>query len=105
MPKYMKPDTALARLVEDDGAPVGLRVRALRALNHPTLVLLRRLLVDTATRTVPVPSRLKAIAALKFASEVEFRKVRARKGGPDGRRNGRPNGRRQESAANPLGIS
>jgi hypothetical protein len=80
MSKFMNPDTALKRLVEDDAAPVGSRVRALRQLAHPPLCLLRRLLVDTAKRTKPVPSRLLAIAALKYAFEVEVRKLK-RKGG------------------------
>jgi hypothetical protein len=96
MPKFMKVSTALARLVEDDAAPVGARVRALRQLDHPPLVLLRRLLVDTAKRAIPVPPRVKAVAALKYAHEVQLRKIRASKGGR------RP---RQESVTNPLGIS
>jgi hypothetical protein len=91
----MSPKTALARLVEDDGAPVGSRVRALRQLEHPPLILLRRLLVDTAKRTIPVPSRLKAIATLKFATEVQLRKHRkAAKIEP----------RRKNNGANALGI-
>ena len=44
MPKFMQPETALARLVEDEGAPVADRVRALRMLAHPPLCMLRRLL-------------------------------------------------------------
>jgi hypothetical protein len=42
MPKFMSVSTALSRLVEDDAAPVGSRVRALRQLDHPPLALLRR---------------------------------------------------------------
>jgi hypothetical protein len=71
--------TALQRLVEDDAAPVGARCRALRQLDHPPLVLLRRLLVDTDKRTRPVPSRLKAVATLAYAREVQLRKHRPRK--------------------------
>jgi hypothetical protein len=78
MPKFMKVSTALARLAEDDAAPVGARVRALRQLDHPPLALLRRLLVDT-TRTVPIPSRLKAVATLAYARELQLRKHRPRK--------------------------
>jgi hypothetical protein len=78
MPKFMSVSTALARLVEDDAAPVGSRVRALRQLDHPPLALLRRLLVDT-TRTVPIPSRLKAVATLAYARELQLRKHRPRK--------------------------
>jgi hypothetical protein len=79
MPKFMSVTTALARLVEDDAAPVGSRVRALRQLDHPSLSMLRRLLVETSKRTVPVPSRLKAVAALAFARELQLRKHRPRK--------------------------
>jgi hypothetical protein len=78
MPKFMSVSTALSRLVEDDAAPVGSRVRALRQLDHPPLALLRRLLVDT-TRTVPIPSRLKAVATLAYARELQLRKHRPRK--------------------------
>jgi len=95
MPKFMNVSTALQRLVEDDAAPVGARVKALRQLDHPPLTLLRRLLVDTAKRTVPVPSRLKAIAALKFAHEVQFRK---------GRKAARVEPRQKKNSANALGI-
>ena len=95
MPKFMSVSTALARLVEDDGAPVMSRCKALQQLAHPPLSLLRRLLVDTAKRTIPVPSRLRAIAALKFAHEVQFRKIKAAQGG---RR------QKQESSTNALGI-
>ena len=31
----MLPETALSRLVEDDNAPIGARVKALEQLNHP----------------------------------------------------------------------
>jgi len=95
MPKFMSVSCALRRLVEDANAPVGARVRALRQLAHPPLVLLRRLLVDTDKRTIKVPSRLLAVATLKYAAEVEFRKIKKSKSG--GRR------QRQESA-NALGI-
>jgi hypothetical protein len=95
MPKFMLASTALCRLVEDASAPVGARVRALRQLDHPTLALLRRLLVDTDKRAIPVPSRLLAVAALKYAHEVQLRKIKASKSGR------RP---RQASAANVLGI-
>lgn len=95
MPKFMSVSTALARLVEDDGAPVMARSKALQQLAHPPLTLLRRLLVDTAKRTIPVPSRLRAIAALKFAHEVQCRKIKAAQGG---RR------QKQESSTNALGI-
>jgi hypothetical protein len=79
MPKFMKVSCALARLVEDANAPVGARVRALRQLDHPSLALLRRLLVDTAKRAVPVPSRLFAVATLAYARELQLRKHRPSK--------------------------
>ena len=58
VPKFMQPETALARLAEDDQAPVMARVQALRQLVHPPLCLLRRLLVDSAKRTPQVLDRL-----------------------------------------------
>jgi len=77
MPKFMRPETALARLAEDDEAPVSARVQALKQLAHPPLCLLRRLLhrSRTADRT-PVPSKVLAVAALKYAHEVALRKAR-----------------------------
>lgn len=84
--------TALARLVEDDGAPVGSRVRALRQLDDPPLSMLRRLLVESAKRTVPVPARLKAVAALAYARELQLRKHRPHKR------------KTAEHSANALGI-
>jgi hypothetical protein len=74
--KFMLPETALARLVEDPGATVADRVRALRLLDHPPLVMLRRLLHRSHSSPDRVPSRLLAAAALAFAKEVAFRKVR-----------------------------
>ena len=94
--KYMSIETALARLVEDDSAPVGARVRALRQLAHPELSMLRRLLVDTAKRIKPVPSRLLAVATLAYAREIQFRK--GRKAANVGQRQKKDNG------ANALGI-
>jgi hypothetical protein len=79
MPKFMSVSTALARLVEDDAAPLMARCKALRQLDHPPLALLRRLLVDTAKRTVTVPSRLRAVAALAYARELQLRKHRPHK--------------------------
>jgi hypothetical protein len=75
MSKFGSPVTFLKRLVEDDSAPCAARVLALKQIDHPPLCLLRRLLVKTA-RTKPVPSRLLALAALKYAREVAFRKLR-----------------------------
>jgi hypothetical protein len=67
MSKFMSPEKALQRLVEDTAAPVLARCEALRQLAHPPLLLLRRLLVETAKRTKPVPARLRAIAAFAYA--------------------------------------
>jgi hypothetical protein len=45
-------------------------------LEHPPLVMLRRLLHRSHSNPARVPSRLLAAAALAFAKEVAFRKVR-----------------------------
>jgi hypothetical protein len=81
MPKFMLPETALCRVVEDPAAPIRARVQALQQLAHPPLCMLRRLLVDTSKRKKPVPSKLLAAAALKYAYEVRFRKTNAAKAG------------------------
>ncbi|SRR6266567_8915246 len=70
----MNPSTALRRVVEDDDAPPMSRWEALNKIPKPPLILLRRLLVKSATRTKPVPSRLYALAALLYAKETELRK-------------------------------
>lgn len=75
----MSPVSALSRVVEDENAPVALRCAALQQIQRPTLALLRRILVDTEARTKPVPSRLKAIAALAYAREIQLRKLRPRR--------------------------
>jgi hypothetical protein len=72
----MLPETALARVVEDEGAPITDRVRALRMLNHSPLIMLRRLLHRSRTNPERVPSRLLAAASLAYAKEVAFRKSR-----------------------------
>jgi hypothetical protein len=95
MPKFMSPETALRRLVEDTAAPVLARCEALRQLAHPPLCLLRRLLVDTSKRAEPVPARLRAIAALAYAREVQLRKHQPAK---TGRR------QQQEKPSNALGV-
>jgi hypothetical protein len=79
MSKFMSPRSALVRLVEDDEAPVGLRVQALKQIEHPPLVMLRRLLVETSKRTTPVPARLRALATIRYVREVAFRKIRSAK--------------------------
>jgi hypothetical protein len=76
MAKFMEPETALARLVEDADATIADRVRALRMIPHPALCMLRRLLHRSRTEPGRVPPRLVAAAALAFAREVAWRKVR-----------------------------
>ncbi len=76
MGRWMSTRTALTRLVEDDDAPTMKRVRALSLIAHPELSLLRRLLVASKTRQKPVPSKLKAVAALAYAQEMELRNIR-----------------------------
>jgi hypothetical protein len=75
----MSPRSALIRVVEDEEAPTGLRVRALQEIAHPPLVMLRRLIVDTSTRTTPVPARLRAYATIRYAHEVAFRKLKPKR--------------------------
>jgi hypothetical protein len=77
MSKFISPRSALVRVVEDDEAPVGLRVQALKQIAHPPLVMLRRLIVDTSKRTTPVPPKLRALATIRYAHEVAFRKIRS----------------------------
>jgi hypothetical protein len=76
MSKFMLPETALSRVVEDEEAPTTDRVRALRMLNHPPLVMLRRRLHRSRTNPARVPSRLLAAASISYAKEVAFRKSR-----------------------------
>lgn len=99
MPKFMSADTALKRLVEDTQAPVLARCDALRQLAHPPLCMLRRLLAiprsltELAKRKKPIPPRLRAIATLKYAQELQFRKL---KGGQR---------KKQDVPSNALGIA
>ncbi len=73
---WMSGRCALSRLIEDDDAPVMARIRALEQIEHPPLAMLRRLLVNSRTRQRPVPSKLKAVAALAYARELELKKRR-----------------------------
>jgi hypothetical protein len=73
MAKFMEPETALARLVEDEGATIADRVRALRMIPHPALCLLRRLLHRSRTEPGRVPARVLAAAALAYAKETSYR--------------------------------
>jgi len=50
MPKFMQPETALARLAEDDHAPVMARVQALQQLVHPPLCVTRRTAIAAERR-------------------------------------------------------
>jgi hypothetical protein len=76
MPEFMSVETALQRLVEDDAAPIGARVRALRELPHPSLKMLRRLIVDTKTRKRPVPAKVRSLATLRYAEEMRLQNAR-----------------------------
>ena len=85
MAKFMSPETALARTVEDEKAPIMARYRALQQLAHPSLNMLRRLLVQhkegskaskNANRKKPVPPRILALAALRYAEEIKLQNFR-----------------------------
>lgn len=86
MSKFMSVTAALSRLAEDEGAATSDRVRALRMIEHPSLCLLRRLLHRSRKEPGRVPAKLLAVAALKYAREVAFRKGRPKrdKKKPDG---------------------
>ncbi len=88
---WMSEQCALVRLVGDSAAPLMDRIRALKQLDHPPLAMLRRLLVNSKTRRVPVPAKLKAVAALAYARELQERKVQNAL-------------RSEEKRPNPLGI-
>src|SRR3954466_3246055 len=79
MSKWPTERHVLTKLVEDDNAPIGLRVQALKKLPHPEMNMLRRLVVDTKWRKVPVPTRLLAVARLAYAREMALRKIRKQK--------------------------
>jgi len=71
----MKVDSALLRVVEDDGAPIMKRVRALEMVENAPMALLRRLLLEPKTpRKKPIPSKLRAVAALKYAKQLARKK-------------------------------
>lgn len=75
MSKFISPRQALIRVIEDDAAPTRLRIEALDQIQHPPLCMLRRLIAETATRVTPVPSKLKAIATMRYVQEIAFRKA------------------------------
>jgi hypothetical protein len=97
MAEFMSVVTALHRLVEDDSAPVGARMRALRELPHPSLKMLMRLLVDTKKRKRPIPAKIRALAALRYSEEMHLQNARR-----EMRLAALPH---NPSSANPLGIS
>lgn len=67
MSYLMKPETALLRVAEDPQAPIMARVRALQAVEDVPVALLRRLLFQPKTpRAKPIPSKLRAVAAMKY---------------------------------------
>ena len=63
----MKVSSALARVVEDEEAPAKMRIKALQQIQRPGLNMLRRLLVRSKTNPTKRPSKLLALAALKYA--------------------------------------
>src|SRR5215831_19818005 len=74
----MKVSSSLSSVINDEEAPVRLRYRALQLLQHPSLNLLRRLLVEhkpgskasrRSTYKEPVPRKLRALAAIRYAEE------------------------------------
>jgi hypothetical protein len=71
--KFMSVSAALSRVVEDEGATIADRVRALRPIPHPALCLLRRLLHRSRTEPGRVPARVLAAAALAYAKEISYR--------------------------------
>jgi len=91
MAYWMKADTALLRVVEDDGAGIMKRVRALEMVERAPMALLRRLILEPKTpRKKPIPSKLRAVAALKYAKQL----ARKKKGE-----------KAKHVADNPLGIT
>ena len=75
-PEFMLPETALTRTVADEDVPVMLRYKALQALPHPSLDLLRSLIVRKRSRKKPVPRKLVALASLRYAEECKRRDAR-----------------------------
>jgi len=87
---WMKPESALLRVVEDDQAPIMARVKALKQVENPPRTLLRRLLLEPKTpRKKPIPSKLRAVAALKYAQLCQRKQMAQKK---------------PKVEANPLGI-
>lgn len=48
---WMSPKSVLQKVVEDDTVATRHRVKAFRMIEHPELTMLRRILVETKTRT------------------------------------------------------
>jgi hypothetical protein len=101
MPKFMLPEKALARLIEDEGASIADRVRALKMIG---LCMLRRILHRSQIEPNRVPSRLLAAAALAYAREVQVRRMRPVR--PTYRRGQKPqhDDEPQDMSGNSLGI-
>ena len=85
MPKFIQVDNALERIVENESVPVRLRYQALKEMSHPSLDMLRRMLVQhngvskaslRAKRKKPVPPKLLALATLRYKEEMHLRDVR-----------------------------
>lgn len=94
MSMWMRPESALLRVVEDENAGVMARVRALEAVEHPPLILLRKLLWQPKVpRKKPIPSKLAAVAAFKYKQEFELRRIRRAQ-----------RSKAKQTSDNPLGI-
>jgi hypothetical protein len=92
MAKFMTPRMARVQIIADENAPVRLRIQALKEVHNPPIAMLRRLVAVTAARKLkPVPSRLRALALMRYAQEVERRKIKV----------GHPV---KKATVNPLGI-
>jgi len=71
--RYPKPETLNARLVLNERITQKVRLAALAAISRPSLRLLYQLLNDPTT-----PSRLLALAAVKYGQEMLRRELRNR---------------------------
>lgn len=81
---------ARAKIIEDNAAPIRMRINALKEISKPPLAMLRRLMVE---KPVPVPPRLKALARIRYVQEVERRNIKTGQ-----------NRKKPKLANNPLGI-
>lgn len=88
----MKVSSALARVVEDEEAPAKMRIKALQQIQRPGLNMLRRLLVRSKTNPTKRPSKLLALAALKYADAKRAQALRVERKKSDPSLTGNPLG-------------